>query len=114
MGHKYGYTTQIQFFRDRLESDKIGVILFPILVGLVIPYLLIGVMASGSVINSITEGAFGRRCELRPGDTVVGITSNLYRRTDLCVLWYAWRGDGPRSDYGVHGPWPDHILHHLQ
>lgn len=58
LGHKYGYTTQIQFFRDRLESDKIGVILFPILVGLVIPYLLIGVMASGSVINSITEGAF--------------------------------------------------------
>ncbi len=58
LGRKYGYTTQIEFFRDRLESDKIGVILFPILVGLVIPYLLIGVMASGVVINSITEGAF--------------------------------------------------------
>ncbi len=58
LGRKYGYTTQIQFFRDRLESDKIGIILFPILVGLVIPYLLIGVMASGTVINSITEGAF--------------------------------------------------------
>ena len=58
LGRKYGYTTQIQFFRDRLESDRIGIILFPILVGLVIPYLLIGVMASGTVINSITEGAF--------------------------------------------------------
>lgn len=58
LGHKYGYTTQIQFFRDRLQSDKIGILLFPILVGLVIPYLLIGVMASGTVINSITEGAF--------------------------------------------------------
>lgn len=57
-GRKYGYTTQIQFFRDRLESDKIGLLLFPILVGLVIPYLLIGVMASGTVINSVTEGAF--------------------------------------------------------
>lgn len=57
-GHKYGYTTQIQFFRERLESDKIGIILFPILVGLVIPYLLIGVMSSGVVISSITEGAF--------------------------------------------------------
>lgn len=56
LGHKYGYTTQIQFFRDRLQSDKIGLILFPILVGLVIPYLLIGVMASGSVINSMTSG----------------------------------------------------------
>lgn len=58
LGKKYGYRTQIQFFRDRLESDKIGLLLFPILVGLIIPYLLIGVMASGTVINSITEGAF--------------------------------------------------------
>lgn len=58
LGKKYGYRTQIQFFRDRLESDKIGVVLFPILVALIIPYLLIGVMASGVVINSITEGAF--------------------------------------------------------
>jgi len=58
LGKKYGYTTQIEFFRDRLESDKIGLLLFPILVGLVIPYLLIGVMASGTVINSVTEGAF--------------------------------------------------------
>lgn len=57
-GHKYGYKTQVQFFRDRLESDKIGVLLFPILVGLVIPYLLIGVMSSGAVISAITQGAF--------------------------------------------------------
>ncbi len=56
LGSKYGYTTQIQYFRDRLQSDKIGLLLFPILVGLVIPYLLIGVMASGSVINSMTAG----------------------------------------------------------
>lgn len=58
LGKKYGYKTQIQFFRDRLESDKIGILLFPVLVGLVIPYLLIGVMASGTVIEAITEGAF--------------------------------------------------------
>jgi len=58
LGKKYGYTTQIQFFRDRLQSDKIGILLFPILVGLVIPYLLIGVMASGTVISAVSEGAF--------------------------------------------------------
>ncbi|VAX42164.1 Acetate permease ActP (cation/acetate symporter) [hydrothermal vent metagenome] len=58
LGHKYGYTTQIQLFRDRLESDKIGLLLFPVLVGLVIPYLLIGVMASGSVVSAMTSGAF--------------------------------------------------------
>lgn len=58
LGKKYGYTTQIQYFRDRLSSDKIGVLLFPILVGMVIPYLLIGVMASGTFINAVTMRTF--------------------------------------------------------
>ena len=53
---KYKYTTQIEFFRDRLESDFIGLLLFPILVGLVIPYLLIGVISAGSVVQSLTAG----------------------------------------------------------
>jgi len=57
-GRRYGYKTQIQFFRDRLESDKIGLLLFPILVGLVVPYLLIGVISSGAVINGVTRDAF--------------------------------------------------------
>jgi SSS family solute:Na+ symporter len=57
-GRQYGYTTQIQFFRDRLESDIVGLLLFPILVGLIIPYLLIGVMAGGTVIQVMTSGAF--------------------------------------------------------
>ncbi|WP_442485452.1 sodium:solute symporter family protein [Aeoliella sp. SH292] len=55
-GHKYGYRTQIQFFRDRLESNSIGLVLFPVLVALVIPYLLIGVMSSGTVINKVSAG----------------------------------------------------------
>lgn len=57
-GHKYGYRTQIQFFRDRLDSPGIGLLLFPILVGLVIPYLLIGVISSGVVMQTMTSGAF--------------------------------------------------------
>ncbi len=57
-GKKHGYTTQIQFFRDRFESDKLGLLLFPILVGLVIPYLLIGVMGAGVTIEKVTGGAF--------------------------------------------------------
>jgi SSS family solute:Na+ symporter len=57
-GKRNGYMTQIQFFRDRLESENIGIVLFPILVGLLIPYLLIGVMASGTIINVVTAGAF--------------------------------------------------------
>lgn len=56
IAHRYRYTTQIEFFRDRLESDFIGLLLFPILIGLVIPYLLIGVISSGTVIQSLTAG----------------------------------------------------------
>ena len=58
LGRRYRYSTQIQFFRDRLESDLIGLLLFPILVGLIIPYLLIGVMAGGGVMAVMTSGAF--------------------------------------------------------
>ena len=58
LGQKHGYTTQIEFFRDRLENGWIGLLLFPILVGLIIPYLLIGVMASGVTIQNLTAGAF--------------------------------------------------------
>lgn len=58
LGRKYGYTTQIEFFRDRLDSDFVGLMLFPILIGLIIPYLLIGVMAGGGTIQAMTAGAF--------------------------------------------------------
>jgi SSS family solute:Na+ symporter len=57
-GKKYGYVTQIQFFRDRFESESLGYLLFPILVGLVIPYLLIGVIGAGKTIQPVTAGAF--------------------------------------------------------
>lgn len=58
IGRRQGYTTQIQFFRERLESDRIGLLLFPVLVILVITYLLIGVLAAGLTVNGVTHGAF--------------------------------------------------------
>ena len=57
-GKKYGYVTQIQYFRARFESSGLGYLLFPILVGLVIPYLLIGVIGAGKTILPVTAGAF--------------------------------------------------------
>ena len=57
-GKKYGYVTQIQFFRARFESDGIGYLLFPILVLLVVPYLLIGIIGAGKVIEPVTAGVF--------------------------------------------------------
>ncbi len=58
LGHRYGYTTQTQFFCDRLDSKNLGLVLFPVLIGLVIPYLLIGVISAGAVINGVTKGSF--------------------------------------------------------
>ncbi len=57
-GKRYGYQTQIQFFRDRFESNSLGLVLFPALVGLVVPYLLMGVIGAATAIQQITRGAF--------------------------------------------------------
>jgi SSS family solute:Na+ symporter len=57
-GKRYGYMTQIQFFRDRFDSRRIGVVLFPVLVGMMIPYLLVGVLGLGTTMAAATRGAF--------------------------------------------------------
>ncbi len=56
MGKRYGYVTQCQYFRDRFDSPALGFLLFPILVVLIIPYLLVGLIAAGSVIRGLTVG----------------------------------------------------------
>ncbi len=58
MGKRYGYQTQIQFFRDRFKSSNIGVLLFPILILLQMPYIIIGILGSGIMITISTAGAF--------------------------------------------------------
>lgn len=58
LGKKYGFVTQIQFFRERYESKAFGFFLFPVLVILVIPYLLIGVIGAGKTIQPVTAGMF--------------------------------------------------------
>ncbi|MEM6470253.1 MAG: sodium:solute symporter family protein [Planctomycetota bacterium] len=58
LGQRHGYRTQIQFFRDRLDNNFIGLILFPVLVFLVIGYLMVGVLGGGSVVQAVTRNAF--------------------------------------------------------
>lgn len=53
-GKKYGYVTQCQYFTARFDSPALGYMLFPILVILIIPYLLVGLIASGSAIAGLT------------------------------------------------------------
>ncbi len=52
---RHGYVTQIQFFRNRFESNALGYLLFPILVLLVIPYLLIGVIGASKTMFGLTK-----------------------------------------------------------
>ncbi len=92
-GKRYGYKTQIQFFRDRFESNAIGVILFPILVGLVIPYLLIGLLGAGSLVRGVTTGAFPEIFSETRGAVPPWITAAII---SFVVLTYVLRG-GVRS-----------------
>jgi len=56
VGKRYGYMTQCQYFRDRFESPAVGYLLFPILVALIVPYLLIGILGAGAVMRGLTVG----------------------------------------------------------
>jgi len=58
IGKRHGYTTQVEFFRDRFESRALGLLLFPVLVALVVPYVLIGLLGAGGVVQALTQGAF--------------------------------------------------------
>ena len=58
IGKKYGYVTQCQFFRDRFQSPTLGFLLFPVLVALIIPYLLIGIVGAGAVVRGLSGGMF--------------------------------------------------------
>ena len=71
----------------------LGLLLFPILVGLVIPYLLIGILGGGATIQSVTAGAFPEMFSSTNG----GVPSRL-GSAFICavVLMYVF-GGGMRS-----------------
>ena len=56
IGKQHGYFTQVQYFRERWNSDGFGLLLFIVIVGLIVPYLLIGVMGGGITLHQITTG----------------------------------------------------------
>jgi SSS family solute:Na+ symporter len=57
LGKRHGFLTQVQYFRQRWDSDGFGLALFVVLIGLLIPYLLIGVMGGGLTLHQMTKGA---------------------------------------------------------
>ena len=58
IGRRNGYATQCEFFRERFESPAFAYALFVVLVALLVPYLLIGLLGAGSVVESLTQGMF--------------------------------------------------------
>ena len=56
IGKRHGYVTQVQFFRDRFNSQTLGTVLFVLLVLLIIPYLLIGIISAGKFVQGTTHG----------------------------------------------------------
>jgi SSS family solute:Na+ symporter len=58
IGKRHGYLTQCEYFRNRFDSPAVGYLLFPILILLLIPYLLVGVISSGKFIQATTKGMF--------------------------------------------------------
>ena len=56
IGKQHGYFTQVQFFRERWNSNGFGLLLFVVIVALIVPYLLIGVMGGGITLHQITRG----------------------------------------------------------
>lgn len=54
LGKRRGYLTPVQYFRERWGSDGLGLLLFVVQVGLLIPYLLIGVMGGGATLTQVT------------------------------------------------------------
>ncbi len=56
LGKRHGYLSQIQYFRQRWNSDGVGLLLFFVITALMIPYILVGLMGSGITLNQITNG----------------------------------------------------------
>jgi len=92
-GKRFGYSTQIQFFRDRFQSPGLAMMLFPILVMLVIPYVIINILGSGATIQGVTQGAFPRFFTATQGGIPAWLGSGT---VCLVVLIYVF-GGGMRS-----------------
>lgn len=56
LGKRHNFLTQVQYFRQRWDSDGLGLLLFIVMIALLIPYLLIGVMGGGLTLAQITKG----------------------------------------------------------
>lgn len=92
-GKRFGYQTQIQFFRDRFQSSNLGALLFPILILLQMPYIIIGILGSGNMIGVATAGAFPTLFPTDNPQTTGAVPFWLGTLVSTGVVWlYVWLG----------------------
>ncbi len=89
IGKRHGYLTQIQFFRERFESSGLGTLLFPILVALVVPYVLMGFIGAGEFVRGTTRGMFPQVFAATDGSIPPWLTVLV---VSLVVLLYIFQG----------------------
>lgn len=53
---RYGYVTPVEFYRERFQSETLGMILFITFVAWTIPYVLTGVVGAGRAFETFTDG----------------------------------------------------------
>lgn len=73
-GKKFGFTTQIDLFRARYDNNFIGYLLFPTLVCFIIPYLLIGLLASGTFFQQVSNKSISTEL----GSAIIAIVVLIY------------------------------------
>jgi SSS family solute:Na+ symporter len=66
IGKRQGYVTQVQYFRDRWESNSLGTVLFAVLVFFSAPYILTGVMGGGTTLTQLTSATVTPPSKERP------------------------------------------------
>jgi SSS family solute:Na+ symporter len=54
IGKKFGYVTQVQYFRDRWESNFLGTFIFFVLVFFSAPYILTGLLGGETIFANLT------------------------------------------------------------
>ncbi|MBL9169208.1 MAG: sodium:solute symporter family protein [Verrucomicrobiales bacterium] len=54
LGKQFGHVTQVQYFRDRWECSHIGTVIFALTAGMLVPYIIIGVMGGGHTLEALT------------------------------------------------------------
>ncbi len=68
LGKKFGHMTQVQYFRDRWQDDTLGTLIFLLTAIMLVPYIIIGVMGGGEVMETLSAYTVDR---VQADDSVV-------------------------------------------